>query len=298
MFPLLNNKKSNFKQIDENNFKNSEFQFHLIASYSFSILDIFIMIIFFYFFGINLTNILKIKWIILILLDIILRLINILFIIIFNLLLLKEIIISIIAAYQFVLLILFLNDFFSNKHINIEAKNIKIENKFLSFFVIFGFIIEYDSYYSYFIKVIYGATYIINIIFLLLLYKNISENFNKLLLSLHREQTKKKSNNNYMTIQIINRLSYISLISLIIYYILKIIKLFSENTLFYYYMNIIPKEIGKYLIFICLVIIYYFFINNSYKHIKNKKKTKKGIEKNIKICKTEEDFDNDKKVLI
>ena len=284
----------------ESNYENDEYQFNLIISSTFSLLDIIITIIFLYFFGIEITNILKVNLLIIIILDIILRIINIVFLTIINLFLLKEIIISMLSAYQFVFLIVFLNNFFSDKQINIEAKYLKIENKFLAFFIVFGFIFVYDTHYSYYIKALYGTTYMVNIIFLFLLYKYIFDINNNFLLPLHGEKTEEKINDNRRLIKTINGLSYISLIFYIIYYFLNIIKLFSENTFFIFIINIIcafPKELGKYFIFVSLGVIYYFFINNIYENIKNNNQTEKDIENNIKTYKNEEEVDNDNQIL-
>lgn len=273
----------------------------LIASIFFEVINIIIYASFACLFGFNIKQKLNINFSMIILLDFLLRIINTLAILptyLKGFILLNEIFNSIIASYQFFLVFEFYSSFFKNKIINININFLKIDNKFVIFFIFFGFIFEYDTHTSYYIKALYATNYFAIIAFLFFLYKYISTNY--LLYSFISENIREKYYNYLLLRDFIIHLPFISYICYIIYFNLKLLSLFIENKLHLNYIEMIcifPKEIGKYCIFIFLGIIYYTLDTNISNDIKaiNKNDNKKGNK--VQIFKNEENIDNDKQIL-
>ena len=112
------------------------YKINLQLSLVFLVIDCIIYFSFIFYFGIKKHLNLNITLTYIFGFDFTLRLSNIFFLHLSNILL-KEVVISIITTYQFILIISFVNQLFSNKKINISAKYIKIKNKSLFFFIIF-----------------------------------------------------------------------------------------------------------------------------------------------------------------
>ena len=239
--------------------------------------------------------------------DIILRSSYIILSLYFDLVIIKEILVSLFTTFQIFGIFYFFEQLFSFKSVNISAKNLKIKNRYLAFFIIYSFIFIYKTHYSSYLKFIYGLSFLINIVILYLLYKYISKRIIIYFSQIKNNiKEKKKCSCFHMTETFIISPFRLCLIFYILYYYLMFLSLFIDHKMFLHIiipLCIIPKEIGKYLCFIVLIAMYYSFeqyllkdieaIANEYNIIN--KNVMKNEEENYK--KNIEDIDNDKAAL-
>ena len=267
----------------------------LIVSSFFLVVNFIIHFILIYFYGINLKITLNLKLILIIFFDFLLRLINILFISSIYILL-KEVVLSLLVTCEFFLILSFLKQLLSDKRIKIDTSYLTIENNYLSSFVFFGFIFVYNTHDTKYIKITYGVNYIIVIGFILSLYNYIHKSTKLFINTIHISD---KKYNYSVTEDIIINFPLLCTICFIAYYILRFIVLFMENKdniKFLEMICILPKEVGKYLLFTFLCILYYIFDNFISKG--NNSKTNTGdFDKVIHVIQNDEDIDNDKQEL-
>ena len=281
-------------------------QNEIIIFLFFFIIDSIMYISFLYFFGIKKFLNLNLILFFIILIDIFLRSSYVILSLYIDLVIIKEIFSSLFATFQIFCIFYFFEQLFSFKSVNISVKYLKIKNRYLTFFIIYSFIFTYETHYSSYLKLIYALNFLINIVLLYLLYKNISK---KIIIYLSQIKDnikeKKKSFSFYMIETFLIRFCKLCVISFILYYYLMLISLFFEHKMFLnriILLCIIPKEIGKYFCFIDLIILYYSFelyilkdiqvIDNKYNIVnKNVIKREKDDMENL------EDIDNDKAAL-
>ena len=268
----------NFDEID---FEKNQMEFFF--SIFFLIINFIIYVVVLLYFGINIKIKINIYIILLIIVDIFLRLLNIVLYAKISALF-KEIIVSIMTSYECIVVITFFYYFFTI-NTQIKANKLKIENEFSTLVVFFSFIFIYNTNDSFYIKIIYAITYIINIIFLFLSYKYIFKNIK--LFSSYIYYPEKSL---FLSIvdDILNNVPFLSTICYIIHYILKINVLLLEDRQFINYLEMIiifVKEIGKYLTFILLIIMYYVYENYFPKNaqIKYQNKIEINNEKEINV---------------
>ena len=223
-----------------------------LISLFFAIIDIITYLIILYIFGSGFKKKLfshREKLSLLIILDALLRIIN-LYITSFIYSLIKEIFISLVVTLQFHLMIILLNEIFTDKNMDmLDSPYIKYP--YLSCAVFFIFVIKIDDVI--FLSII---QYVLAIIALLAYSYYIST---KILLFLNNVS---KKNPNFAGRSQIANLSSFIVIYFIIYYVLKLFGLFLKNKLYCSYMEMgsdIFKEVGKYLSFALVIAIYYLF---------------------------------------
>jgi hypothetical protein len=224
-----------------------------LISLFFAIIDIISYLIILYIFGSGFKQKLfshREKLSLLIILDALLRIIN-LYIASFIYSLLKEIFISLIVTLQFYLIIILLNEIFTDKNLENMLDSPDIKYPYYSCAVFFTFVIKIDN-----VRFLSLIQYVFAIIALLAYTYYINT---KILLFLNNVA---KENPNYLGRNYIPNLSSFIVIYFIIYYVLKIFGLLLENKLYYSYMEMgsdIFKEVGKYLSFALLITIYYLY---------------------------------------
>ena len=186
----------------------------------------------------------------LIILDAILRILN-LYINSFVYSLIKEILITMIVTLQFYLIILLLNQIFTDKNNESLLESLEIKYPFLTSvaFFMLAFILNFSKAISFFkyilaIFAILGYGYYIDIKIDLFL-KNVE-----------------KKNPYFSGQRFTSNIPQFIIIYFLIYYVLKIFGLFIENKLYFSYMEMVCdifKEVGKYLSFCLVISIYYLF---------------------------------------
>ena len=186
----------------------------------------------------------------LLILDAVLRIIN-LYITTFVYSVLKEIIITSIVTLQFHLMILLLNQIFTDKNNESLLESLEIKYPFLTSvaFFMLAFILNFSKAISFFkyilaIFAILGYGYYIDIKIDLFL-KNVE-----------------KKNPYFSGQRFTSNIPQFIIIYFLIYYVLKIFGLFIENKLYFSYMEMVCdifKEVGKYLSFCLVISIYYLF---------------------------------------
>ena len=185
----------------------------------------------------------------LLILDAVLRIIN-LYITTFVYSVLKEIIITSIVTLQFHLMILLLNQIFTDKNNESLLESLEIKYPFLTSvaFYMFAFIYssKFISFFQYILAIfaILGYGYYVGVKIDLFL-KNVE-----------------KKNPYFSGQRFTSNIPQFIIIYFLIYYVLKIFGLFIENKLYFSYMEMVCdifKEVGKYLSFCLVISIYYLF---------------------------------------
>ena len=254
--------------VNKNNKDNNDLEVELINNeitifLFFFIIDCIIYLSFLYFFGIKKSLNLNLILFFIILIDIILRSSSVILSLYYDFALIKEIFSSIFATFQIFCIFYFFEQLFSFKSVNISTKYLKVKNRYLACFIIYSFVFTYETHYSSYLKLIYGFNFLINIVFLYLLYKNISK---KIIIYLSQIKNNIKEKNKSSSFNMIETLLILfckfCVISFILYYYMMFISLFFVHKMFLnmiILLSYIPKEIGKYFCFINLIAIYYSF---------------------------------------
>ena len=225
----------------------------VLISLFFAIIDIITYLVILYLFGLGFRKKLfshKEKLSLLIILDALLRVLN-LYITSFIYSLIKEIIISLVVTLQFYLIIILLNEIFTDKNMKNMLDSPEIKSPCLSCAAFFIFVIKIND-----VKILSLIQYVCAIIALLAYSYYIST---KILLFLDNVS---KKNPNYAGRNQLSALSSFIVIYFIIYYVLKLFGLLFKNTLYCSYIEMgsdIFKEVGKYLTFALVITIYYLF---------------------------------------
>ena len=287
------NKKKDYNQIKEIN------ETEMFSSIIFLVVNILILLLFLCFFGCKVRKyIIKQKLFLLIIVDIFLRVVSIGYITLFTsffnsfylYLFIKEFIFSLLIACQIILFYSFFNALFSKKNINIDAKCFNIEHKLLYTFVFFGFIFKYKTREEEYRKILYRINYIVNILYIFCFYTYVRRNTKKFFSQISDDSSR------YLKIKrIINNFQFLDCLFFNIYYILKIITLYLKNDLYIKYIDlasVLPKEIGKYLCFISLGLIYYVYNKYFPKETEYTNDIEKNVENNA-IEYHEDESDND-----
>ena len=168
----------------------------------------------------------------------------------------KELFFCLISTAEFYMIISCLNQIFTDKNVDNGLENdLKIRNEktftFLFFILIFSFKGIFETY-----KLLSTLQYICSIIGIYILFKYI---FDKLEIYL---DIVKKKNSSFTGQNFVNNMPFFISIYLILNSCMEILILFFENKLYSSYMNMLCKlfkEVGKYLIFILLIVIYHIF---------------------------------------
>jgi hypothetical protein len=186
----------------------------------------------------------------LILLDALFRIIH-LYIISFVYSLVKEIIITVFATFQFYLIIILLNQIFTDKNNERFLESLELKFPFLStiFFFIFAIVLDISKIFSL-------VQYICAISSIILYAYYVGGKVDLFLKNIE------KKNPNFGYRNFSYNLTLFTALYFIIHYFLKIISLMIENTLYSSYMEMICdifKEVGRYLVFTLVIIIYYLF---------------------------------------
>ncbi len=224
-----------------------------LISLFFALIDMIIYIIILFIFGCEFNKKFfshRQKLSLLLILDAVLRIIN-LYITTFIYSVLKEIIITLIVTLQFYLMILLLNQIFTDKNNESLLESLEIKYPFLTSVAFFflSFILNFSKAISFF-------KYILAIIALLGYGYYIDIKVNLFLKNVE------KKNPYFPGQRFTSNITQYIIIYFVIYYILKIFGLFIEDKLYFSYMEMacdVFKEVGKYLSFCLVISIYYLF---------------------------------------
>jgi len=224
-----------------------------LISLFFALIDMIIYIIILFIFGCEFNKKFfshRQKLSLLLILDAVLRIIN-LYITTFIYSVLKEIIITLIVTLQFYLMVLLLNQIFTDKNNESLLESLEIKYPFLTSVAFFflSFILNFSKAISFF-------KYILAIIALLGYGYYIDIKVNLFLKNVE------KKNPYFPGQRFTSNIPQYIIIYFVIYYILKIFGLFIENKLYFSYMEMacdVFKEVGKYLSFSLVISIYYLF---------------------------------------
>ena len=224
------------------------------VSLFFALIDMIIYIVILFIFGCEFNKKFfshRQKLSLLLILDVVLRIIN-LYINTFIYSLLKELFINLIVTLQFYLMILLLNQIFTDKNNENLLESLEIKDPFLTSvaFFMLAFILNISKIIS-FIKYIFAIIAILGYGYYI-----------SIKIDLFLINVEKKNPYYYGQIFASNMPQFI-IIYFILYYIFKILILFIKNKLYISYMEMasdIFKEVGKYLSF-CLVITTYYLFN-------------------------------------
>ena len=204
----------------------------------------------------------------------------------------KELFFCLISTAEFYMIISCLNQIFTDKNVDNGLENdLKIRNEkvftFVFFILIFSFKGIFETY-----KLLSTLQYICSIIGIYILFKYIGGK-----IEIYLDIVKKK-NSSFTGQNFVNNMPFFISIYLILNSCLAMFSLLVENKLYSSYMNMLCKlfkEVGKYLIFILLIIIYHIFnkyiIENDYMSVNNKVPKGQQTEKStVNVYRDEEEY--------
>ena len=204
----------------------------------------------------------------------------------------KELFFCLISTAEFYMIISCLNQIFTDKNVDNGLENdLKIRNEkaftFVFFILIFSFKGIFETY-----KLLSTLQYICSIIGIYILFKYIGGK-----IEIYLDIVKKK-NSSFTGQNFVNNMPFFISIYLIVNSCLEMFSLLVENKLYSSYMNMLCKlfkEVGKYLIFILLIIIYHIFnkyiIENDYMSVNNKVPKGQQTEKStVNVYRDEEEY--------
>ena len=204
----------------------------------------------------------------------------------------KEVFFCLISTAEFYMIISCLNQIFTDKNVDNGLENdLKIRNgkafTFAFFILVFSFKGIFERY-----KLLSTLQYICSIIGIYMLSKYIGGK-----IEIYLDIINKK-NSSFNGQNFVNNMPFFISIYLIVNSCLEMFSLLVENKLYSSYMNMLCKlfkEVGKYLIFILLIIIYHIFnkyiIENDYMSVNNKVPKGQQTEKStVNVYRDEEEY--------
>ena len=176
----------------------------------------------------------------------------------------KEIISTTLISIQFYFIIYSFNEIF-NDQTNYESSDNNLKIKYPLLLTILFYLFAFDIN---FFKIVSFIKYIGAIICIKYFYNFLEKKINLFFSNIIQKSPKFKE-------YYINYLPFLISIYFSLFYLMRIINLLIENKLYYSYLEMISKifvEVGKYLIFLLLFMIYFIFnkyLNNSIDNTKN-----------------------------